>query len=116
MLFASAVPLVAGTTDRYRRLAEELEPHRQRYEELNARFEVAAHAHWISHARTGIDIGISVYDISSSGLEHMRGRVWDIGSAYDRWWLGFVKEVNGVDMVTEPAHAAPPELVFNWSR
>jgi hypothetical protein len=116
VLFASAVPLVAGATDRYRRLGEELQPHRRRYEELNAIFDIAGHAHWISHARTGVDIGISVYDISADGLARMRERRWDPGSDYDRWWLGFVEEVNGVDMQKEPPHAAPPEVVFSWRR
>ena len=44
MLFASAVPLEAGKTDRYRGLAGELEPHLEEYAGLNRSFDVARHA------------------------------------------------------------------------
>lgn len=115
MLFASATPIVPGKTDRYRSLAAELQSHLADYESLNHRFEVSHHAYWISHPRDGSDIGVSVYDISAEGLARMRGRVWDPESAHDAWWLGFVEEVNGVDMTREPAHREPPEQVFSWS-
>ena len=42
MLFASAVPLRPGKTDRYRDLATELRPHLEEYQDLNRRFEVKA--------------------------------------------------------------------------
>lgn len=113
MLFASAVPLEAGKTDRYRGLAEELEPHLEEYAGLNRSFEVARHAFWINHGHKW-DLGVSVYDISTDGLARMRQRQWDTASAYDRWWLGFVQDVNGIDMVQTPPHRAPPELVFDW--
>jgi hypothetical protein len=74
---------------------------------------VARHAFWINHGHKG-DLGVSVYDISSDGLARMRQRQWDTASAYDRWWLGFVQDVNGIDMVQTPPHRAPPELVFDW--
>ncbi len=59
---------------------------------------------------------MSVYDIAPDGLADMRLREWDTASAYDAWWLDFVRDVNGVDMLTEPAHAAAPEQVFSWER
>ena len=113
MLFASAVPIRTGKTDRYRDLATELEPHLDEYRNLNRQFEVRAHAYWINHGRDG-DIGVSVYDISPAGLGRMRLREWDPKSAYDRWWLEFVKDVNGFDLLQAPAHVAPPEPVFDW--
>jgi hypothetical protein len=116
MLFASAVPLVPGKAERYRNLGEELEPHLDEYEGLNARYEVAGHAFWINHARNGTDLGVSVYDIAPAGLAEMGMRRWDTASAYDRWWLEFVGDVNGFDLASEPAHAAPPKQVFAWER
>lgn len=115
MLFASATPIVSGGTDRYRQIGTELQPHMDEYEALNRRYEVQSHAYWISHARSGVDIGVSVYDISAEGLAQMKTREWDTGSSHDRWWLDFVHQVNGVDMLQEPAHAAAPEPVFSWS-
>jgi hypothetical protein len=44
----------------------------------------------------------------------MRKRQWDTSSDYDKWWLGFVRDVNGIDMLQTPPHRAPPELVFGW--
>lgn len=116
MLFASATPIVAGRTDRYRGLAGELEPHRDAYEALNDRFGVVRHAYWISHPRSGSDIGVSVYDISPEGLAAMKGRRWDPGSPHDVWWLEFVSDVNGVDMQQHAPHTDPPELVHSWER
>lgn len=113
MLFASAVPLRPGKTDRYRDLATELTPHLGEYQGLNRRFEVGAHAFWINHVRDN-DIGVSVYDISPAGLARMGLREWDPSSAYDRWWLEFVGDVNGLDLLQGPAHVAPPEPVFDW--
>lgn len=115
MLFASAVPLLPGKTDRYRGLGEELRPHLAEYSTLNHHYSVARHSYWISHARDGTDIGVSVYDIASDGLAAMGSRRWDPQSAYDRWWLAFVTEVNGVDLIEGSAHSAPPEEVFSWS-
>ena len=116
MLFASAVPLLPGKADRYRNLGVELEPHRDEYAALNARYDVAKHAFWINHTRAGFDLGVSVYDIGEGGFADMRLRDWDEDSPYDRWWLEFVADVNGVDMLTQPTHAAPPEEVFAWER
>lgn len=114
MLFASAVPLQPGKADRYRNLAAELEPHLPEYEALNRRYEVKSHAYWINHGLE-FDLGVSVYDISPDGLGRMRTRQWDRQSPYDRWWLGFVNDVNGVDLSQGPAHRVPPEPVFAWS-
>jgi hypothetical protein len=115
MLFASAVPIEPGKTDRYRGLAGELATHRDEYTALNRRFEVSRHAFWINHGRGG-DLGVSVYDISEAGLARMRRREWAPDeSAYDRWWLGFVEDVNGIDMLRSSPHVAPPEPVFSWN-
>ena len=116
MLFASAVPLVPGGIDRYRAIEDELQPHLGEYEMLNHRYGVSRHAFWINHPRNGSDLGVSVYDISAEGLAAMRSRSWDRGSGYDRWWLGFVEDVNGVDMTVESPHLASPEQVFDWAR
>ncbi len=115
MLFASAVPIESGKTDRYRGLARELQPHLGEYAALNRRFGVSRHSFWINHGRHG-DLGVSVYDISEDGLARMRQREWEPDdSAYDRWWLGFVEDVNGIDMLQTPTHLAPPERVFSWN-
>jgi hypothetical protein len=116
MLFASATPIVPGRTGRYRGLADELEPHLAAYEALNGRYGVARHSYWISHARDGTDIGVSVYDISPEGLAAMKEREWDPGNPHDVGWLEFVRDVNGVDMQDQTPHREPPESVFSWEQ
>lgn len=115
MLFGGAIPIQPGKTDRARRFAEELEAHRAEYEALNARYGVVANAIWISHSRDGRDIYVNVYDVETEGRPSMSERVWDPdGSAYDRWWLDWVSDVLGVDMLSERTFRAPPERIFSW--
>ena len=117
MLFGGAIPIRPGKTDRARRLAEELEPHMAEYEALNAKYGVRSNAIWISHSRDGRDLYVNVYDVDPVGHPAMGERVWDPeGSAYDRWWLEWVKDVLGVDMLVERTFARPPEEVFSWPR
>lgn len=79
MLFASATSIVPGRASRYRGLAVDLEPHLAAYEALNAEYGVAPHSYWISHARDGTDIGVSVYHLSPEGLAAMKEGERDSG-------------------------------------
>jgi hypothetical protein len=117
MLFAAARPIVQGKTDRARLIARELETHRVEYEALNARYGVRAHVMWVTHLAGGRDLWAYAYDMEPDDLATMRGRVFDPEhSAYDRWWLEWVNDVLGVDMLTGTGFAAPPEPIFDWSR
>lgn len=114
MLFGGAIPILPGKTDRARRFGEELAAHQAEYEALNARYGVQANAIWISHSRDGRDLYVNVYDVAPGSIP-MGDRVWDPErSAYDRWWLGWVADVLGVDMTRERTFAAPPERIFEW--
>ena len=117
MLFGGARPIMPGKTDRARRVAEELEVHRAAYDALNARYRVRAHAMWVTHLSGGLDLWVYIYDMEPEDLRTMREeRVWDPEqSAYDRWWLGWVNDVLGVDMQTDNGFAAPPERIFDWT-
>ncbi|HEX6301533.1 MAG TPA: hypothetical protein VF148_13800 [Acidimicrobiia bacterium] len=111
MLFASATPIVPAS-ERYRRLATELDPHLGEYETLNDRYGVRRHVFWVSHARDGSDIGVErLPHLPLRSARDEQGG-WDPESAYDAWWLEFVDDVNGVDMAREPAHREPPEQLF----
>jgi hypothetical protein len=115
MLFGGAIPIQPGKTERARRFAEELEPHRAEYEALNERYGVRQNAIWISHSRDGRDLYVNVYDVEPEGRPPMGARTWDVaGSAYDRWWVGWVQDVLGIDMLAERTFAAPPEPIFTW--
>ncbi len=114
MLFGTAVTIQSGKLDRFRRLDEELDEHRGEYAELNERYRVRAHSVWVSHQLDGTPIAVNIYDIDPAGLEDMAKRQWDLDSAYDRWWVGWVSDVYGIDLLGATSHAAPPERVFGW--
>jgi hypothetical protein len=44
----------------------------------------------------------------------MAKRQWDLDSAYDRWWVGWVSDVYGIDLLGARTHAGPPEQVLGW--
>lgn len=116
MLFGTAVPILPGKADRVRSVAQELDVHRDEYEALNRRYEIEGHAMWINHQRDGAATTVNLYSITPQGLAAMRGRRWDTDSAYDRWWLDWVGDVYGFDLMVESSHAAAPETVFSWPR
>jgi hypothetical protein len=115
MLFGGARPILPGRTERALRLADELRDHQAEYEALNARYGIRAHAMWVSHLVSGLDLWMTIYDMEPEHMAAMRTRTWDpAGSAYDRWWLEWVRDVLGVDMLVHNGYAAPPEPIFEW--
>ena len=116
MLFSSARLIRPGRTERVERVADELAPHRAEYEALNERFGVTAHAIWVNHLADGTDLMVNSYEIDPDALPTMLARPWrPDDSAYDRWWLDFVRDVIGVDMTAGSGLAAPPERVLEWT-
>ena len=116
MLFGNARPILPGKLDRVRRLADELGPYRAEYDALNAGYAIRRHVMWVSHLVGGTDLWVNIYDMDPDDMARMRERTWDPdGSAYDRWWLAWVEDVFGVDMLTHNGLAAPPERVFEWA-
>ena len=114
MLFGSAIPILPGETDRFLHLGHELEPLRVEYEALNAKYRLNAHSIWLNQGRDGTDLAVNVYDLPPDELQPMRSREWDMASPYDRWWVGFVGDVFGIDLLEGPPFAAPPQVVFSW--
>lgn len=117
MLFGAAIPVLPGKSERVRRFQEEVEPYRYEYETLNARYALEGHSIWLSHELDGSDVIVNVYDIPTiDDLKKMRSREWDMDSPYDRWWVGWVRDVLGIDLIEGSPFLQPPERVFVWSR
>jgi hypothetical protein len=114
MLFGTAVTIQHGKLDRFRGLDEELDEHRDEYEALNARFGVRAHSVWAFHQLDGTPIALNLYDIEPEGLQAMAKREWDLDSPYDRWWVGWVDDIYGIDLLGGATRAGPPERVLAW--
>jgi hypothetical protein len=71
---------------------------------------------WVSHHPSAGDIYVALYEMEPQHLEAMRTRAWDPeGSAYDRWWLGWVEDVLGHDLRRGSGFVAPPEAIFDWA-
>jgi hypothetical protein len=106
-LFAAALPVLLGQSDRVRNFANELQRFRDQYDGLNDKTTVARHVVWLQPGPEG-DTAIHVMDIEE--LSHL-GRSFT-ASPYDEWWLDFLKDVHGVDLRNSPPPPAP-ELVFD---
>jgi hypothetical protein len=116
VLYASARPIVPGRTERAMRLADELRDHRAAYDALNARYRIRRHVTWVSHLVDGTDLWANVYDMEPEDLAEMRRRRWDPdGSAYDRWWLEWCRDVLGLDLLAGNGLAGPPDLLLDWA-
>ena len=114
MLFGTAVRIQPGKLDRFRELDAELDEHCEEYDALNTRFGVHAHSVWAFHQRDGTPIALNLYDIAPEGLPAMAKREWDLDSPYDRWWVGWVSDIYGIDLLEGSSRGGPPERVFDW--
>lgn len=108
-ILAYALPVVPGQEDRLRRFPEELAAHQADYEELNRLGTVRQHLAFLQATPAG-SLLITAFEVDDpSRLLRAFG-----DSAYDQWWLDYLRDVNGVDVRSGPA-AALPELVFAWA-
>ncbi len=110
-LFAAALPILPGQSDRVRAFGLELEAVRQEYDHLNESATVARHVVFLSPGPMG-DLAIHVME--ADDLARIQRDFTD--SAHDKWWLGFLKDVHGVDLLNMPEPPSPPEMVFDSSR
>ncbi len=105
---AYALPVVPGQRERVKRFAEELEPRRAAYEELNRRAGLKRHITWLQEGPMG-DLLLTVFETDDP--EKLSRAFTD--SDYDRWWVSYLKEVHGIDLsvMTPPP---PPPISFAW--
>jgi hypothetical protein len=109
-LIAYAVPVLPGQSDRVRDFGRELSAVRDRYDELNRSATVSRHVVFLQSSPAG-DTAIHVME--ANDLSRFLRDFDD--SAYDRWWLGYMRDVHGVDLRNfDPP--PPPEPVFDSSR
>ncbi|HEX2032377.1 MAG TPA: hypothetical protein VHL78_13450 [Actinomycetota bacterium] len=105
---AAALPVLPGQSDRVRNFAAEIEPHLEEFERLNREATVTRYANWLQRTPTG-DVEIVVMEADDPS----KIRTSFTDSAYDRWWLGYLQDVHGVDMTApDPPSAAP--MVWEW--
>ncbi len=105
---ASALPVLPGQAGRVRDFAAEIEPHLEEFERLNREATVTRYASWLQESPMG-DLELVVME--SEDPTKIARRFTD--SDYDRWWLGYLKDVHGIDMLV-PKPPAPPPMIWEW--
>ena len=107
-----ALPVLPGKADRLRNFANELAPHRAAWDRLC--HEAGAFRHYnITLQETPQETpqgALCIYSMLFDEPDKFRMRFGD--TEYDRWWVGFVKDVHGFDL-DGPA-VPPPPSVFTW--
>ena len=108
-IFAAALPVLPGQTERVRNFAAEVGVHRETYDELNRNATLSRHVVFLQTAPDG-DLAIHVMegeDLSRIAREFT-------GSPYDEWWLDFLRDVHGIDLRSGDAPGGG-QLVFDSS-
>jgi hypothetical protein len=105
---AAALPVLPGQSERVRNFAKEIEPHLEEFERLNREATVTRYANWLQSTPAG-DVEIVVMEVEDPS--RIRSTFTD--SAYDRWWLAYLRDVHGIDM-TGPNPAQAPPVVWEW--
>ncbi|HEX2241148.1 MAG TPA: hypothetical protein VHJ82_08435 [Actinomycetota bacterium] len=107
-IFAAALPVLPGQSERVRNFGQELQAVRDEYDELNRKATLSRHILFLQPGPP--DMAIHVMegeDLTKIGREFT-------DSAHDQWWLDFLRDVHGVDLRGGPA-PQPSQLVFDSS-
>lgn len=110
-LFAAALPILPGQSDRVRAFGAELQAVRDEYDQLNENATLSRHVVFLQPSPMG-DFAIHVME--ADDLSRIQRSFTD--SEHDKWWLGFLKDVHGIDLLNMPEPPSPPETVFDSSR
>jgi hypothetical protein len=110
MIIAYALPILPGQAGRAKRFGPELEEsgHRAAYDELNRLATVRRQVHFVQSFPSG-DLQIVAFDVEDPSL---LGRAFT-DSAYDQWWLDYLRDVHGLDIRAMPEPPPPPGLTFD---
>lgn len=110
VLIAAALPVLPGQSDRVRTFARDLEPHQEEWERLNREATVTRYVTYLQESPQG-DVAIVIMEADDPTM--IRSTFTD--SAYDNWWLDYLRDVHGVDMrgmhpEDYPAAATPVQV------
>ncbi len=108
MNLAYSIPILPGQTPRARDQAKEYEDHKERYEELNAEATVSRHSVWVQETPMG-DFETSLLILADPTKMRMTFESDD----YDAWWLGFMREVHGMDPVEQSKDFKVPVQILD---
>ncbi len=108
--FAAALPVLHGKEDEARRRGEGFRRFAGEYERLNREAQLRRHLEFLQETPFGSTM-ILLYEFDGDGSK--LGRAFT-DSAYDKWWVGHLKEVHGIDVTGAPAPPPKTTLVHEW--
>ena len=108
---AVAFPVVEGQRDRVVNFGRELEPNLDEWERLNREATVTRYGVWLQESPMG-DLAIVVMEADDPTKI---GRAFT-DSAYDRWWLDFLRDCHGIALhgLSPEEIPSPPPQVYEW--
>ena len=111
-LIAAALPVLPGQSDRVRNFGKELEQHRDEFDRLNKEATITRYVSWLQESPHGdVEIIIMEADDPSRIRSYLSG-----DTAYDSWWLDYLRDVHGLDLRAIPEGQWPtaPAPAFSW--
>lgn len=109
-LIPAALPVLPGQSDRVRNFEKEMEPHRAEFERLNKEATVTRYTTHLQESPQG-DIAIHTFEVEDPS----RVPRSFTDSAYDNWWLDYLRDVHGIDIRSMPSPPSPAMPAFEWT-
>ena len=106
-VFSGAFPILPGKSDRVRNFEQELEPHRAEWDRLSRE---GTFRFYNVTLQSGPQGDTAIYSFEVADPSKIRTAFTD--SLHDRWWVGYFRDVQGLDLSTIPG--APPATIFTW--
>ena len=93
VLIAAALPVLPGQSDRVRNFDRDLEPYREEWERLNREATITRYVTYLQESPQG-DVAIVIMEAD----DPTKIRTTFTDSAYDNWWLDYLRDVHGADL------------------
>jgi hypothetical protein len=105
---SGAFPVLLGKADRVRNFGKELATNQAEFERLCRK--CGGFTHFNVTLQEGPMGDLCIYSMVFDDPSEVRMSFGD--SVYDKWWVGFVKDVHGFDI--SAGSPPPPPSVFTW--
>ena len=105
-IVSGAFPVLPGKSERVKNFEQELAPHRAEWDRL---CDECTFRFYNVTLQSGPDGDVAVYSMEFADPNKVRTTFTD--TPHDRWWLGYMMDVHGIDLT---GGGAPPPTVFTW--
>ena len=108
---AAAFPVLPGQSDRVRNFEQELKPNIEEFERLNEEGTFTLFQVQLQESPMG-DMAVYVFGMEDPS----KVRMSFTDSAYDTWWLDYLRDVHGVDLRAMPEPPSPAPPAYTWQK